>query len=660
MFDSANTPATEATTAPASTQAEEGQGQPVYIPLSKLEFDSDNVRKRGGTNVGELKALIASQGQLQNLTVCPLLAKRGKPTGKFGVVAGGRRLRALRELANEGHIGKDHPVLCIIKPREQAITISAAENSGREPMTGADTLQSFLPMAQQGHGPEALSHSFGISVKTVQGRLKLANISPKLFALYADEQITIDQLMALAVIDDHTRQEAIWDGTNEYHREPQHLRRMALGVAVSAANDRIARFVGLDAYVAAGGQVTRDMFTEDDEAHCDDPALLSKLAADKLESERERLLAEGEAWVDVVDRLDHKTRQDYAEAPTSQRKATKDEQRAIKEARKKLAIAEKAFDDFQEADEEDDEEDGRWDTLQQSVTDAEAEVDALEGALRFVADDVKSLCGVVLVVENDGTLGTHRNLMRKADAKNANASARAESSGRIGDTVQGDGEGQGAQESQETGLSDALQRRLAAQRTVAVQVELARHSHVAMAVLANTLMTDVLLCSNGYLGSNIAGRNRASELKLADPAIESSKAWEQLATMIAAVNASLPDDQYHLLSWLIEQPLDTLVQILALCTALTVYNGAASVRHGSGHLIPQAIDLNMADYWSATGDTYFKSVPKALIAEAIATVDPEAAKTVDKLKKGEAVALAEAKLKDSRWLPAVLQTASEQ
>ena len=659
MFDSAKTISAEATNAPASTQPEEGQGQRVYIPLSKLDFDSDNVRKRGGTNVDELKALIASQDVLQNLVVCPLANKRGKATGKYGVVAGGRRLRALRALADEGTIAKDKPIPCLIMLREQAILSSAAENSGREPRSGADTLQSFLAMAQQGHGAEALSHTFGISVKTVQGRLKLANISPKLFALYADEQITIDQLMALAVIDDHARQEAIWEGTHEYHRDAHNLRRMALGVAVSAANDRIARFVGLDAYIAAGGQVTRDMFTEDDEVHCDDPALLTKLAAEKLEAGRERLLAEGEAWVDVVDQLDHKTRQYYAQAPTSERKATKDEARALKEARKKLALATKAFDDFQDSEEEPEDE-NQFDTLEQAVNDAEAEVETLEAALRFVADDVKELCGVVLVIERDGTLGTHRNLMRKADAKKANTAAQAESSGHGGTGADGDGEGTGAQEQPEAGLSEALRGRLAAQRTIALQVELARHSHVAMAVLANTLMSDVLLCDNGFLGSNIAGRNRASELKMADPAIESSKAWEQLAVMIDTVKASLPEDQDHLLPWLIEQPLDTLVQILALCTALTVYNGAATARHGAGHLIPQAISLDMADYWNATGETYFKSVPKALIAEAIATVDPEAAKTVDKLKKGEAVALAEAKLKDSRWLPTVLQTAPAQ
>jgi hypothetical protein len=106
------------TTGPANDQAE---GELVYLPLDALDLDADNVRKRGGTNVDELKALIASQGLLQNLVVCPMLTKRGKPTGKYGVVAGGRRLRALRALAEDGKIAKNKDVLCRIKPREDAI-----------------------------------------------------------------------------------------------------------------------------------------------------------------------------------------------------------------------------------------------------------------------------------------------------------------------------------------------------------------------------------------------------------------------------------------------------------------------------------------------------------------------------------------------------------
>ena len=660
MYDTAKSTGLESTAEGVSSNAgvnyAHDEGELTYLGLSALDFDSDNVRKRGGTNVDELKALIASQGLLQNLIVCPLLTKRGKDTGKFGVIAGGRRLRALRALAEEGKIAKDEQVLCRIVSRERATITSASENSGREAMVGADTIAAFSAMVREGKGVEDLAVAFGISAVTVQRRLKLANASPKLFDLYAGGQMALDQLMALCVIDDHARQEVIWEGAPEYQRHAGQLRRMALGEAVNAATDRMALFVGLDAYIAAGGQITRDLFADDDQGYCDDPTLLAKLASEKLGVERERLLAEGLPWVEVVDEFDYQARQDYVQAPTSQRKATKAEQKALKEAQKTLAIAEKAMSDYENADEVDDQEGedvSRYETLEQAVNDAEAQVEELLGNLRVVADDVRALCGVVLAIERDGTLGIYRHLVRKADAKKAASAAKRDGgSGETGAAAEGDDQGQ---EESGSGLSDALQRRLSAQKTIAVQVQLARHQQVALAVLANTLMSELALSGNGFLGSNITARSRGNELKLADPSIESSKAWAQLATMVATVEAQLPEDEDGLLTWLIEQPLETLVQILSLCTALTVYNGTTTLRHGAGNLIPGAIGLDMADYWSATGETYFKSVPKALISEALAEVDPEAAKNVDKLKKGEAVALAEATMKDTHWLPGPLR-----
>ena len=573
------------------------EGELTYLGLSALDFDADNVRKRGGTNVEELKALIASQGLLQNLIVCPLLTKRGKDTGKFGVIAGGRRLRALRALAEEGKIAKDEQVLCRIVSRERATITSASENSGREAMVGADTIAAFSAMVREGKGVEDLAVAFGISAVTVQRRLKLANASPKLFDLYAGGQMALDQLMALCVIDDHARQEAIWEGAPEYQRHAGQLRRMALGEAVNAATDRMALFVGVDAYIAAGGQITRDLFADDDQGYCNDPALLAKLAGEKLGVERERLLAEGFPWVEVVDEFDYQARQDYVQAPTSQRKATKAEQKALKEAQKTLAIAERAMSDYENAEEEDDQEgeDGsRYETLEQAVNDAEALVEELLGNLRVVADDVRALCGVVLAVERDGTLGTYRHLVRKADAKKAASAAKRDGgSGEPGAAAEGDDQGQ---EESGSGLSDALQRRLSAQKTIAVQVELARHQQVALAVLANTLMSELALSGNGFLGSNITARSRGNELKLADPSIESSKVWAQLATMVATVEAQLPENEDGLLTWLIDQPLETLVQILSLCTALTVYNGTTTLRQGAGNLIPGAIGLDMAEY----------------------------------------------------------------
>jgi ParB family chromosome partitioning protein len=634
--------------AATSVAPEPSEAELVYLPLDKLDFDSDNVRKRGGENVDALKALILAQDLLQNLVVCPQLTKRGKPTGKFGVIAGGRRLRALRALAEEGKIAGDKEILCLIKPREEATLTSAAENSGREAMTGPDTIIAFAKMVREGKGVEELSLAFGISEITVRRRLKLANVSPKLFELYAQEQISLDQLMGLAVIDDHERQEAVWEGASEHQRGAAQLKRAALGQAVSAASDRLARFVGVDAYVAAGGQLLADMFLDDDQGHMTDPDLLARLANDKLGQEREELLGAGVAWVEYVENYDYSARQNYVEAPTTTRAPTKAEKKAIAEARLKHASARQAMQTFQDATGEDDEDEDRYTALDSDIDNAKAEVDELLDQLKSVAPEVQALCGVVLTVEPSGQLRKHRNLVRKQDAKKAASVARKSNSG-------SDGASGPVEEEMGSGLSEALLGRLAAQRSIALQVEVARNHNVALAVLAAALLPELGIGGDSYHYSSVTARNRDADFTMADPSVKSSSAWAEMAALVGAAESELPQDGDGALAWLIAQPVDVLVKILALCAAKSIYAGAGSLRQARVDLVADAVGLDMANYWTASGDTYFKSVPKALIAEAIAEVDAEKAKTVDKLKKGEAVALAEEALKDSKWLPVALR-----
>ncbi len=618
----------------------------VYLPLNRLEFDADNVRKRGGENVEALKALILAQDLLQNLVVCPLVTPRGKPTGKYGVIAGGRRLRALRALAEEGHVAADKDVLCLIKPRAQAILASTAENSGREAMSGPDTIVAFAAMVRAGTGVEELALAFGLSEVTVRRRLKLANVSPRLFALYAQEQVTLDQLMGLAVIDDHARQEALWDGASEYQRSGAQLRRAALGTAVSAASDRLARFVGVDAYMGAGGQMIKDLFADDDAGYIADPALLARLASERLGVERERLLVAGHAWVEVVDDFDYTARQHYVEAPTSMREPTKGEKKAIDAARLKLVAADQALRAYQDADGEGD--DDRYEALEEAADAAAGHLEALLGELKSVSPEVQALCGAVLTVESSGQLRIHRHLVRKQDAKRAAAVARQADAGTRGDGAACEADGA-------CGLSEALLGRLAAQRSMALQVEVARQPQVALVVLVAALLPELGLGRDGYAYSSISARSRQGDLRQADASIESSPAWGEMATLVAAVGAALPADGAAVLPWLLAQPVEGLVPLLALCAARSIYCGAGSLRKAQADLVADAVGLDMTRYWQASGETYFKAVPKALIAEAIADVDADQAQTVGTLTKGAAVALAEVTLKNAQWLPVALR-----
>src|SRR5690606_35745350 len=83
----------------------------IAVPLSQLCVSRRNVRKirSSGPSIDALAASIARVGLLQNLTV--VQARDGK---HYDVVAGGRRLAALKQLAKSGRIPKEWAVSCML------------------------------------------------------------------------------------------------------------------------------------------------------------------------------------------------------------------------------------------------------------------------------------------------------------------------------------------------------------------------------------------------------------------------------------------------------------------------------------------------------------------------------------------------------------------
>ena len=219
-------------------------GELSTIPLSLLIPSPRNVRKTGGSDVGELKASIKAQGVLQNLIVCPAENRKGKPNGKYEVVGGRRRLQALSELAAEGDISLDEEILCRIKPTRDAAEASLAENIAREPMHPADEFEAFKTLIEEGKTVEEVAARFGTSALTVRRRLKLASLHPVLLAQYREDRIALDQLMALALTDDQAEQLRVWE----------RVTRVAARCGIAAAN---ARRAGDRCAARPGGQAGR-------------------------------------------------------------------------------------------------------------------------------------------------------------------------------------------------------------------------------------------------------------------------------------------------------------------------------------------------------------------------------------------------------------------
>ena len=258
------------------------------IPLSQLELSPDNVRKTpaDASAFTELKASIAAHGLLENL-----IARAMEPgtdcVARYAVIAGGRRLAAMQALAAEGALDEDHPVPCrMIGAIVAAEEVSLAENSVRAAMHPADQVEAFRRLADAGSTAAAIAARFGVSERTVEKRLRLGNAAPVLLEAYRAGEIDLDTLMAFAVTTDQARQSAVWETVSQQGYRPGawQIKRLLTEDRVSATS-AIARFVGIEAYEAAGGKIDRDLFAEEDERGIwfDDPDLLNKLAMDSLQ-----------------------------------------------------------------------------------------------------------------------------------------------------------------------------------------------------------------------------------------------------------------------------------------------------------------------------------------------------------------------------------------
>lgn len=88
---------------------------------------------------------------------------------------------------------------------------------------------------------------------------------------------------------DHAAQLAVWRQVKDHAYIPPATVRRRLTKGAVPLDSRLGAFVGAAAYEAAGGRVTRDLFSGDEDGFLDDAALVRRLAVEKLEQRAEEL-----------------------------------------------------------------------------------------------------------------------------------------------------------------------------------------------------------------------------------------------------------------------------------------------------------------------------------------------------------------------------------
>ena len=380
------------------------------IPLSRLTLAPENVRRTppDAQADAELKASIAAIDLLENLIVRPD-EPDGNGAERYAVVAGGRRLKAMRALVEDGVLEADHPVPCQIRSGEvEAAELSLAENVVRIAMHPADQVVAFSKLVQAGQPVSSIAARFGVSERMVEQRLRLGNAAPELLDAYRANEIDLEVLKAFAVTTDRERQMAVWEQVSGQGYRPSawQVKRLLTEERIPGAS-AVARFVGVDAYEAAGGQVLRDLFAHDDETGVwfEDPVLLEKLATDRLQAAADELATRWK-WATAMIEVDWTDTARYGRIEP-QRADPTDEERA------EIDKLQTRHDELVNLD------DGDWtEELVAEGERVEARLDEIEGAIEaravFRREDLR-VAGCIVTVGQDGAMQVIQGLVKPED-----------------------------------------------------------------------------------------------------------------------------------------------------------------------------------------------------------------------------------------------------
>ncbi|SOE98756.1 chromosome partitioning protein, ParB family [Burkholderia sp. OK233] len=632
-----------------------GNEQPIVtVPYSSLRPSPLNARTAPVTGIPALAVNIRAKGLLQNLVVHEMKGARGKQR-KYGVCAGQRREAALDLLFGQKHISADYLVPVRIVSEGEALAVSLIENSEREGLDPFDVLRSYRMLAEEGRSVDYIAALFSAAPLTVKRRMKLANVSPRLLALLREDAITLDQLAALAIADDHETQEHVWFDANEWERQPNYLRQAITRAEIDASRSRLARFVDLAAYEAAGGYVRRDLFSDDQNAgYIADAELLQRLVAQKLDAAAAEVRAEGWGWTETRVERDLLELNRHGRLRPVQRPYTEDEQREMDAlTAQQDELAEKL-----EALSEDDENAYEVaDRLDTEIGWVNAAIIALES--RAVVWDAMQMAeaGAFVIVGPQGELLIERGLVRRENSAALDAA---------GATVTGTPEAEapdtaGAPAPKVKPVHSAkLCQRLTAHRTAAIRAELVEQPAVALAALLRQLVPQALPEHYGHTAAcnclALSGQNNHDSLLRAADDLPASPAWNAIEAQRTRWIAALPTKRPDVLPWLIQQdPGTTLLDLLAFCVGTLLDGITGEEKPHAINALAGALNLDMTRYWTPTRTTYFDHVSKARIAEVVsAAVSPKIAADLGKMKKADAAAAAELRLAKVAWIPEIL------
>jgi ParB family chromosome partitioning protein len=573
-------------------------------------------------------------------------------------------------------MSKTQPVPCIVREGGIAEDDSLAENDERVGLHPLDQFRAFKTLQDAGLSEEDIAARHFVTPAIVKQRLRLASVSPKLHEVYAEDGMTLEQLMAFSVTGDQARQEQVWDSVSRSgHDEPYQIRRMLTENTVRAS-DRRVQFIGIDAYEQSGGGVLRDLFEQQDGAWLQDVALLDRLVTEKLKAAAEDVAAEGWKWISVAIDFPFGHTSGLRELDGKPAEVTIEEQAtvdALNAEHDKLEL------EYQEADE-------LPEDVDQRLSEIEAALMAFEE--RPVIYDPIDIArgGAFVSIDSEGRLSVDRGYVRPEDdappvgSNTAQGTDTCTTEGQqIAPSVQGTaisvaGCSADTDEDEDDAvrpLPDRLLGELTAHRTLALRDALAESPAIMFqAVLHNFVLTTFYRFASS--GSCLEIGLHTPAFAAQAPGLKESASAKAIEARHAGWKERLPQSETEVWDALTTFDAVTQASLFAHCASFSVnalyepanrYNQGRVTAHSvqtrldQAVVLARAVRLDMVQAgWRPTVDNYLGRVTKPRILDAVREAKGESsAQLIDHLKKADMAKEAERLLDGSGWLPEPLR-----
>ena len=240
-------------------------------------------------------------------------------------------------------------------------------------------------------------------------RLRLGKLAPELLDAFRAGDIGLEAVTAFTLGADHAAQLAVWAQVREHSYISPHRIRHLLTESAIALNSDLGLFVGAEAYEAAGGTITRDLFSGDDDGFMDDASLVRRLAIEKLEAKAAELRADW-AWAKAALDLEYGALSQYARLRPQPAEVPAELAEEIEQIEQRVGELEEidgdAFTNELAAEAE-------------RLEERRVEIDDLVESLAVYSDQDRARAGVIVTIGDRGEFRLHEGLVQRTTARDA-------------------------------------------------------------------------------------------------------------------------------------------------------------------------------------------------------------------------------------------------